>query len=83
MPISKIGFFGLFTQLVAGATHFSRRDYGGEMQGDMGRGVLYTYPLQQCRRVIPEQMSPGFHWFLLAPRQLEREREASLPEDLL
>lgn len=33
--------------------------------------------------VIPEQMSPGFHWFLLAPRQLERERgKRSLPRDL-
>lgn len=32
--------------------------------------------------VIPEQMSPGFHWFLLVPGELERERgKVSLPKD--
>lgn len=76
--------FWLFTQLLIRATPFPRRRYGGETyQRDRGRGVPCMYLLQQCRRVIPEQRSPGFHWFLLAPRQLERERgKISLPKDL-
>lgn len=76
------GYLGFLSD--CSSTPFPRRDYGGETyQRDLGRGVPRTHLLQQGGTVVPEQRSPGFHWFLLAPRQLERERgKTSLSKDL-